>query len=94
MEARRVMSDRIQWTGDNLAEVQAFVGVMENMDGDVSTVRFLEPEALNYAGERIWEDSRPRLWIEEIKRWVPVDVGEWIAQRPAWRGYFRIADES
>jgi hypothetical protein len=88
------MSERIQWTGDNLADVQAFVGVMENMDGDVSIVRFLEPEALNHAGERIWDDPRPRLWIEEIKRWVPVDVGEWIVHRPAWRGYFGIADGS
>lgn len=66
----------IEWTGDNLHSVQAFVGVMGNMDGDVSIPRFLPPQALDEDGDRIWDDPRARLWVEGLHRWVPVNVGD------------------
>lgn len=87
------MSENIQWTGDNLADVQAFVGIMENMDGDVRTARFLEPEALDEDGDRIWEDPRARLWVEEVTHWVPVDIGDWIVRRSGVGMFGLTADE-
>lgn len=70
--------EAIKWTGSNLAEVQQFVGVMQNMDGDVSTVRFLEQKSRNDDGERIWNNPSAHLWVEANLAWVPVPVGQWV----------------
>jgi hypothetical protein len=70
--------EAIQWTGLNLAEVQAFVGRNQNMDGDVDSPRFFEPEARDEEGERIWNVGLAHLWEEDYKRWQPVQVGDYI----------------
>ncbi len=80
---RPVVIEAHRWTGDNLEEIQGFVGVMENMDGDASTTRFLEPEARNDEGERIWNNPAAHLWAEANKTWVPVPKGQWVLKDSA-----------
>ena len=80
---RPTIAEAMQWTGDNLADVQAFVGIMANMDGDVATVRFLEPEARDVDGERIWNNGSAHLWVEANHKWVPVPRGQWVIKDSA-----------
>lgn len=68
----------IQWTGNNAGAVSDFVGIMANMDGDVSTCRFLLPEAIDSEGEALYHDGLARLWVEANSSWLPIEVGEWI----------------
>lgn len=56
-------------TGKNLGTMQVFTGRMENMDGDVSTQRFLPPKAKDDGGEPIWSDGLAHLWVEANKTW-------------------------
>lgn len=75
--------EAIQWDGHNLADVQKFVGIMSNMDGDASTVRFLGPRALDDDGERIWINPAARLWVEANESWVLVPIGQWVLKDDA-----------
>jgi len=95
------MPDSIVFTGDNVAEVQDFVGFMENMDGDVKTNRFspgnqkydIDPDDgdVDYLqGEYVWPDRNPHLWVERVHGWVPVIPGETIYRKPGYAGYYNI----
>lgn len=89
-----VVVEAVQWDGTETGTtaVQAFVGRMENMDGDVSGERFY-PATLRYDDlddvdgseinepARIWpndDDSGARLWVEANKAWLPIEPGEWV----------------
>lgn len=57
----------IDWTGDNLAHVQAFVG--KRLDYD----RIGMP--LETDGFTVQPDGTGRLWIEEENTWIDVPIG-------------------
>jgi hypothetical protein len=81
-----VVIEAVQWAGGNLAEVQEFVGIMQNMDGDASTVRFFAPFERDDDGEVMHADGLARLWVEANTTWLPVEVGEWILKDS--RGFY------
>jgi hypothetical protein len=66
--------DAIRWTGDNLAEVQAFVGRMRNQDGDVDVPKFRIERVLHTPL------GRALLWAEARNMWVEVPVGWWVVE--------------
>lgn len=70
----------VRWLGSNLGEVQALAGIMSNMDGDVSTQRFLPPGAVDDDGERIWNNNNAHMWCEEFYEWSAVPVGWWVVK--------------
>lgn len=57
----------IQWTGDNAAEIKAFVGVRENGE-----CRFLQPHEIT----GVWDN--PHVFDELHATWVPVLPENWI----------------
>lgn len=73
-----VVVEAIQWTGDNVRAVKAFVGRMENMDGDVSTSRFIAPFAVDDEGVALFRNSDAHVLIEADRAWVPVARDSWI----------------
>jgi hypothetical protein len=86
--------EALQWTGANLAEVQEFVGHMQNMDGDMDSSCFYGPEAYNDGRLNVFPDDCAHLWVEANTKWLPIRVGEWIAADPVLgKGYYYpIAD--
>lgn len=69
--------EAVRWSGDNLAEVQAFVGRMQNQDGDVDVPRFREDPVAWTTHDRAY------LWVEANQAWVPVPKGQWILKDSA-----------
>lgn len=95
--------DAVQWQGDNLNEVQSLAGVMSNMDGDVSTERFLPPGALDVDGERIWNNNNAHVWLEAGFRWSAVQIGQWVLRDSSglsihgdskFSNFFELADNA
>ncbi|QGZ16698.1 hypothetical protein PBI_DEWDROP_50 [Microbacterium phage Dewdrop] len=86
-----VVVHAVQWQGDNLEVVQQFVGIMTNMDGDASTVRFEPPGAVDDEGEVIWDDGLAHLWVEANLAWLPIELGEWILKDRL--GFYPCKDE-
>lgn len=74
--------EAVQWLGD-LEEMQAFTGIMQNMDGDANTPRFLPASAIDVDGERIWSEPHAHLWVEANLTWVPLPVGQWVLKDSA-----------
>lgn len=81
MTARRfrkkpVEVEAVQWTGDNVAEVKAFVG--KTPSGEDA---FLLPDEITGS----WE--RPHVWNESQTSWNTVNPGDWIIRGTAGEHY-------
>lgn len=68
--------EALRWKGDNLEEIQAFVGTRD-VDVDVHVPAF------NPIGTYITDDTRlasAELWVQSMQLIIPVMTGEWIVQ--------------
>lgn len=75
---RPVEIEALQWTGDNLAQMQAFVGVRTDSHA-------LE----NEQGFDVFR-AGPRLYVAANEAWLPIDVSEWVAKDRL--GFYPIKD--
>ncbi len=78
--------EAIQWAGDNLEEVQEFVG------SPTEFVSGFSPPGHDWAG--ISEEDRrtkPALWVAANDAWLPIDLNEWIAKDS--HGFYPIKDD-
>lgn len=71
----------IQWTGQNLSAIQAFVGLVETEGVSRGTQGF------QVAGIK----DTASLWVSANEDWLNVEVGQWIAKDQF--GFYPIKDE-
>lgn len=69
VQKRPVKVYALQWTGDNLKEVQDFVGLRENGE-----CKFLTPEEIS----GVWNEAH--VWISAEQDWAKCPVGHYVIQ--------------
>lgn len=93
-----VQRKAIRWNGDNLAQVQNFVGYDTSLTG-ARTEKFQSPlpDWIERFKHEAWMTSWPAttaatLYEEQDETWVPVALGDWIVQFD--KGFRRFSDAS
>lgn len=84
--------DAVQWTGENLEEIQQFCGTrtVDSVDADK-----FEIQVFSLIGERLVADVHPgttgELWVEANKQTLALETGEWVIKDE--RGFYPCKDE-
>lgn len=69
--------ESLQWTGDNLVDMQMFTGNRGLRHHDSWTVPAFTPIG-TYLHPDLCEGATAELWVEANKQLVPIMTGEWV----------------
>lgn len=80
--------DAVQWTGDNLEEMQEFVGLRPAYEGEL-VLGFTEIGM--YLSDLENPNATAELWVAANNRILPIETGEWVIKDSL--GFYPCKDE-